>query len=182
MSEAASDTANGETIAVVRIVKPRGRKGEVLTRDLCGDDRVFETSRDLLLKLPDGAERSVRIEKAWRHQGRLVLKFEGVESISDAEELRGAVARIPIRELPPAEKGEHYYFELIGCTVVDAETDREIGCVQAIQEPGGSLLLEVRRGDTEILIPYEPPLVVDVNVEQKRIRVDLPEGLEDLNA
>ena len=171
-----------ETIAVARVTKPRGRRGEVSAQDLCDDDRVFEAGKRLELTLPGGERRMVEVEEGWRHQGRLVLKFQGVETISDAEELRGAEARIPLTELPEAEEGEYYYFELIGSRVEDAETGREIGRVEAIQEPGGSLLLEVRRGDLEILIPYEKPIVVEVDAEKKRIRVDLPEGLEELNA
>lgn len=172
-----------ETIPVARVLRPRGRRGEVAAKDLCDDDRLFEPGRKYALRMPDGSAREAEIEESWRHQGRLVLKFKGVEAISDAEELRGAEARVAKADLPPAEQREHYYFELIGCRVEDAATGREIGCVEAIQEPGGGgLLLEVRSGKREILIPFEEPLVVETDTAAKRIRVDLPEGLEELNA
>ena len=172
---------SSDVITVARVIKPRGRRGEVSVKDLCDAETMFEAGRKLTLALPGGRGRDLEIEESWRHQGRLVLKFKGVETISDAEELRGAEVQVAKADLPPAEEGEHYYFELIGCTVADAETGRAIGVVEAIQEPGGGLLLEVRRGDQEVLIPYEEPLIVEKDIAGKRILVDLPEGLEELN-
>lgn len=177
-----------EEIVVARVLKSRGRHGEVAVQELSDADQIFEPGGKLTFYRADES-REFTIEESWHHQGRLILKFEGVDTISDAEELKGWEARIAPSDLPPTEEGEHYYFELIGCQVFENETDRFIGRVEAVQEPGGQIVLEVvaQAGDgatgedaREILIPY--PLVVEIDAEGKRIVADLPEGLEELNA
>jgi len=167
------------TVVVARVLKARGRRGEVAVQDLCDADEIFESGRTLRFEQADEA-RELKIEESWRHQGRLILKFVGVETISDAEELKGWEARMPAGNLPPTEEGEHYYFELIGCEVLENGTERPLGRVEAIQEPGGQIVLEVVSGKREILIPY--PLIVEVDVPGKRILAELPDGLEELNA
>ena len=169
-------------IALARISKPRGNRGEVAAQDLCEDLDRFAEGTEVTLRDPAGRFKTAKIENAWDHQGRLILKFEGVDSISAAEELRGSEILIPYEELGPPPEGEYYYVDLVGCVVRDADTDREIGVVEGIQEPGGPLVLEVRRGDREILIPFIREICVEVEPDEKSIRVRMPEGLEELNA
>jgi len=111
-----------------------------------------------------------------------VLKFREVDSISAAEELRGCKVRIPEDELGPPPEGEHYLDNLVGCCVVDAESGREIGIVEEVLEPGGSLLLDVRGEKGQILIPFVDEICREVSEEKREIRVRLPEGLEELNS
>ncbi len=169
-------------VALARITKPRGNRGEVAARDLCEDPDRFAAGASVTLRDPAGRTSAVRIEEAWDHNGRLILKFAGVDSISDAEQLRGSEVCIPYEQLGPPPEGEHYYIDLVGCVVREADTDREIGTVEAILEPGGPLVLEVRRGKREILIPFIEDICVNVEPEKKTIRVTMPEGLEELNA
>jgi 16S rRNA processing protein RimM len=169
-------------VALARITKPRGNKGEVAAQDLCEDLALFTERSEFALRRTDGAIETATIERAWDHNGRLILKLQGVESITDAERLRGCEICVPYGQLPEPDEGEHYYVDLIGCVVVEAGTGRELGRVEAIQEPGGSILLEVRRDGREILIPYVDAICVRVDVEEKRIEAQLPEGLEELNA
>ena len=121
------------------------------------------------------------LEKVWRHNGRLILKFRGVDTISDAEALRGCNVQLTEDEIGPPPEDEHFYSDLIGCQVVDAETDRGIGEVENILEPGGALLLQVDAGGREVLIPFVRDICVEIETERKMIRVRLPEGLEELN-
>ncbi|MBI1355903.1 MAG: 16S rRNA processing protein RimM [Acidobacteria bacterium] len=173
--------AADELVVLARITKPRGNKGEVAAQDLCEDLERFAEGTVVSLRRPDGSVEPATIEWAWDHQGRLVIKFEGVASIGDAERLRGSEICIPYGDLGPAPEGEHYYVDLIGCEVLEEGTGRELGKVEAIQEPGGSLLLEIRRDGKELLVPYVPEICVAVDVAAKRITARLPEGLEDLN-
>ena len=169
-------------IALAKITKPRGNRGEVAAQDLCEDLDRFAEGTELTLRDPAGRLTTARVENAWDHQGRLILKFEGVDSISAAEELRGTEILIPYEELGPPPEGEHYYVDLVGCVVREADTDRKIGVVEAILEPGGPLVLEVRRDNREVLIPFIGEICVEVEPEKKSIRVRMPEGLEELNA
>lgn len=170
-----------ELVALARITKPRGNKGEVAAQDLCEDHDRFVDGAEYALRRPDGTIETAKLERAWDHNGRLILKLEGVESISDAERMRGSELCVPYAELGEPEEGEHYYIDLIGCVVVEAGTGRELGRVEAIQEPGGSILLEVHGKGREILIPFVDEICVSVDVEAKRIEAELPEGLEELN-
>ena len=151
-----TDSAPPEYVALAKIFKPRGNRGEVAARDLCEDPDRFSEDAVVSLLYPSGLREERTIEHAWYHQGRLILKLAGVENISDAENLRG-------------------------CEVVAADTGRVIGKVEELLESGGQPLLEVHRENKEILIPYTPEICLDVNTELKRIKVRLPDGLEDLN-
>ena len=168
-------------VTVARVLRARGNRGEVAAQDLSDDPKRFVAGSGFQLLASSGDRLHVVLENAWYHQGRLILKFEGIETISQAESLRGLEVQIPQAELGPAPEGEYYYQDLIGCQVIDAADDRVLGVVEAIQEPGGGLLLQVRSGAKEILIPFVRSVCVEIAPQQRKIRVRLPEGLEDLN-
>ena len=84
------------------------------------------------------------IESVWLHDGRPVLKFRGIDTISDAEALVGAEVRLPAAERMPLEEGEFYQADLIGCEVVEQPSGESLGEVTGWQEAGGPNLLQVR--------------------------------------
>jgi 16S rRNA processing protein RimM len=112
----------------------------------------------------------------------LILKFVGVDSIGDAELLRGSEVQIPRSELGPPPEGEFYFDDLIGAKIVEAGTGREIGEVEDVVEAGGPMLLQVRAAGREVLIPFAKHICVAIEPENGVIRVRLPEGLEELNS
>ncbi len=170
-----------QLVALARIIKPRGNKGEVAAQDLCEELERFTERSEFAMRRPDGEIGTAVIERAWGHNGRLILKLAGVDSITDAERLRGCEICIPYGELGEPQEGEHYYVDLIGCEVTEAGTGRALGRVEAIQEPGGPILLEVHRDGREILIPFVEQICERVDVKAKKIEARLPEGLEELN-
>ncbi len=130
------------------------------------------------VRLEKGAlTRAAVVEQYWEHDGKPVLKFEGLDSISDSEAWAGADILVSESERARPEEGEFSYAELIGCVVVEA--GREIGKVAGIEEGGGPLLLKVV-GEKEVLIPFAKAFCREIDVERKVIRVELPEGLLDL--
>jgi 16S rRNA processing protein RimM len=144
-------------------------------------DRFLRFPRiELRFPDPEQAPLGVQVESVWAHQGRLVFKFRGVDSVEQAERLRDAELWIPRADRPPAPEGEYYFDELIGCEVVEQATGERLGKVTDCLETGGPLLLEVMAGDREILIPFVPEICVEKNVAARRIAVVLPEGLKDL--
>lgn len=171
-----------EFVTLACIVRSRGNRGEVLAVDLTDrEDRLLPQSR-LFLESLQGEQREATLEEAWRQRDRWVLKFEGIDSISAAEELRGWKVRISGQELGPPPEGEHYLADLIGCRVLEAKTGREIGIVDEVLEPGGSLLLQVMGAGGEVLVPFVDEICREVSEEKREIRVSLPEGLEELNS
>jgi len=131
----------------------------------------------LLPSLEGGEGRRAELERSWIHSGQLVLKFIGVDTRTDAEALQGWFVCVPQEERQPLEQGQHYLSDLVGCEVV-AAGDRTIGVVSGWQDVGGPVILEV---GSDLLIPFVPQICVNVDVEARRILVELPEGLEELN-
>lgn len=132
--------------------------------------------------LKSGERRLVQVEDLWPHKGFLVLKFAGVETISDAEGLVGAELQVPRAERANLEPGWTFLSDLIGCTVFDGE--REIGPIIDVQFGAGEAPLLVVKGAGKL--PYEIPFaeayLVKVEVARKQIRMSLPEGMLDVNA
>lgn len=163
-------------ITLARIVRPRGLKGEVIAESESNPERIQAYPR-LTLDPPGDP---CRIESAWEHQGRLVLKFAGVDSLEHAETLRDAEVRAPAEDRPPAPAGEHYLEDLIGCTIIDGTSGEPLGQVADCLEYGGPLLLQVKRDKRELLIPFVRDFCKEIDIHAKRITVELPEGLKDL--
>ena len=126
------------------------------------------------------AERETEIEWFRRQHGRCVVKFHGIDTISDAEQYIGAEVKIPAGDLPAPQEGWYYTFQLKGCEVF--ATDGEyIGIITDVLDSGGSEILKVDRGNEETLIPFAQSYLRNIDLDQRRIEVDLPEDLRDLN-
>jgi 16S rRNA processing protein RimM len=177
-----SEAVQGDYVTIARVVRSRGNRGEVAAEDLSDGDQRFTEGARLCLKDPSGKRSESVLERSWRHQGRLILKFVGVDSIGDAELLRGSEVQILRSELGPPPEGEFYFDDLIGAKIVEAGTGREIGEVEDVVEAGGPMLLQVRAAGREVLIPFAKHICVEIEPENGVIRVRLPEGLEELNS
>jgi 16S rRNA processing protein RimM len=165
-----------EWVAIAVIARPRGNRGEVVVEPLTSQgDRYLGLRRVFLFG--DGSQ--FEVESVWNHEGRWVFKFRGVDDISAAERLRGAEVRLPVAERRPLEAGEFYQADLIGCEVIDSASETPLGRVAGFQEnAGGAGLLELEDG---LLIPFARSICVEIDPARRRIRVNLPEGLRDLN-
>ena len=133
----------------------------------------------------DGQRREVTVEDLWPHKSFLVLKFQGVETISDAEPLVGVELQLPRNERAELEPGWTYLSDLIGCTVFDGQ--REIGKIEDVQFGAGEApLLVVRNKEKGAKLPYEIPFaeayLEKLDLGRKQVRMNLPEGLLDVNA
>lgn len=145
------------------------------------DDALFEKGRRVILFAAlRGSERDTEIEFFRRQHGRCIVKFRGIDSISEAENLVGNEIKIPESALPAPREGWFYTFQLKGCEVFT--TDGEyLGIVTEVLEPGGAEILKVDRESEETLIPFAEEFLKKIDLEQRKIEVDLPEGLRELN-
>ena len=168
-----SPEADWVTVAVLG--KTRGNRGEVTAWALSSRPERFQELRDVFLFGPGDR---FDVESAWFHNGTLIFKFAGVDTISDAERLAGWEVRIPASQRIPLDAGEYFQSDLVGCEVVNRRTGESIGRVSGWEEGGGSGLLVVEGG---LLIPFARSICVEIDPGQKRIAVELPEGLKDLN-
>jgi 16S rRNA processing protein RimM len=169
--------ADWVTVAV--LVRPRGVRGEITAVSQSGHPERFAHLKTVRLFPSDnpGASREYTVERVWDHQGVLVFKFAGVDSMNDAQLLRGADVRIPPEERVALDPGEFFQSDLIGCEVRDHQSKRLIGRVTGWEEYGGPSLLQVDGG--RILIPFVKAICVDIRPADRVIETELPEGLED---
>jgi 16S rRNA processing protein RimM len=161
--------------------KTQGRRGEVAV-ELHSDvpDR-FRVGLRLFALAQDNTRRELKIEELWPHKHDLILKFVGVDSISDAEALIGCELQVPRSERARLEAGWNYVSDLIGCLVFDA--GREIGKIEDVQfGTGEAPLLIVGSVKMRFEIPYAEAYLKGVDLEHKQIDMQLPEGMLELNA
>jgi len=146
------------------------------------DDAIFGPGRRVMVSAVDkkDAGREMEIEFFRRQHGRCVLKLRGIDSISEAEKYIGHEIKISADALPPLEEGWFYTFHLKGCHVFSTD-GQDIGTVTDVLDAGGSEILKVDRGNTETLIPFAQPYLKKIELDQRRIEVELPEDLRDLN-
>ena len=161
-------------MAIGRLWRTRGNRGELLGELDSSDPDREQKLREVALEV-DGRRQVMQVEETWRHDGRPVFKFAGVDSISDAEKWEGAEMSVPASEVEPPEEGAFSYADLVGCQVVGESV---VGVVTEVEEYGGAPLLKVEAADgREILIPFARSICKVIDVASKTIRVELPEGL-----
>src|SRR5208282_4576801 len=145
--------ASGEWITLALVTKTQGRHGEVATELHSDVPGRIRQGMQLWALQKDGQRRQVAIEDLWPHKNFLVLKFQGIETISDAEPLVGAELQLPGSERAELEPGWTYLSDLIGCTVFDGQ--REIGEIEDVQfDAGEAPLLVVRNKERKAKLPY----------------------------
>ncbi len=181
------------------LLRPQGRKGEVLAELLTDFPERFSGEARMFLAAPGFAgreeeARTMTVVGHWlpvgRNQGRIVLRFAGVETISAAEELAGLEVIVPESERVELEDDAEYISDLVGCSVFDG--DERIGEVTGVEfamTPDGArrlpeaaplLTVETAEGE-QVLIPYVKTFLIELDREHKRMQMSLPKGLVELN-
>ncbi len=181
-AETKSSETYGEFITLARVVKTQGRHGEVAAQTHSDIPGRFAAGMKLFaLGKEQGPRRELEVEDFWPHKGLLVLKFAGVDSISDAELLVGAELQVPIAERAKLEPGWTYVSDLIGCTVFDHA--REIGRIADVQFGAGAApLLIVASAGKNFDVPFAEAYLEGVDVARRQVRMNLPEGMLEINA
>jgi 16S rRNA processing protein RimM len=194
-------TDDAEFVAIARVAKTQGRHGEVAAALLTDFPELFATRKKVFAfsgsngrvqQAPavEQVRRELDLEEHWFHKGMVVLKFAGVDSISEAETLIGSEIQIPRSERAELGSDEFYVSDLVGCTVTDS--GREIGRIKDVQFGGGEaplLVIQggvlqdgVIRGNKEYLVPFAGAYIEKISLEQKRLEMKLPEGMLELDA
>lgn len=174
---------------VARVLRPQGRRGEVLANILTDFPESFGERKRFFLLNNDPETRQpgleILLDHSWPHKGNIVLKFAGVDSISDAEALGRPYVAIPHEERMPLEDGALYVAELIGMTVLDVSCGktREIGTVtDVIPNGAGPDTLQIGKGTNAVLVPFAQAYLKKIDPRLRRIEMELPEGLLDMNS
>ncbi len=162
-------------VTLGRIVRPHGIRGEVRIRPYGDDPAVFAELGTLDLV----GHGSRRVLRARPHGAVGIVLLEGVATMNEAQALVGVEVGVPRERLPEleADDDEWYWVDLIGCRVVDAARG-DLGVVRELFETAAHPNLVVaREGKAEGLIPFVEAFIREVDLEARRIDVELPEGL-----
>ena len=184
---------------LAHLLRPQGRKGELLAELLTDFPDRFSDSPRVFLATPgfagtEAEARQMRVLNHWlpvgKNLGRVVLAFEGIDSITLAETLAGLDVLVPTAERMELEDGAEYIDDLLDCTVYDEA--HAVGTVTAVDFPttadgtrrladAAPLLTVLTPAGDEVLIPYVQAFITAIDTATKQIRMTLPEGLLEVN-
>jgi 16S rRNA processing protein RimM len=206
---------NPRFFAVARLLRPRGNKGELAAELLTDFPERLTKLPQVFLSDPKNsvalqsaaphpsAPRAVTVKNCWlsqNHRGQAVFHFEGINSINDAEKLRGLDVVLPIEQRVSLPAGHYFVSDLVGCSVFElpaspsaltspacagGEVPALLGVVASVEFPGedfpGTPLLAVETREGELLVPLAEDICTRIDVAARRIEVLLPEGLRELD-
>lgn len=162
-------------------MRTQGRRGEVAVESHSDVAERFKAGLRLSALATDGSRRELEIEDLWPHKAHLVLKFAGIDCISDAEPLVACELQVRREQRAPLEPGWTYISDLVGCTVFNAGT--KLGKIRHVRfGTGEAPLLIVKGAKKEHAIPYAEAYLQSVDLERGEIKMLLPEGMLDLDA
>ncbi len=160
-----------------RITRPHGLKGEVVLIPFSRRPDNLPGINYIYIDREDSEEPEMLAVSGCRlHKGTAIVKLEGVDSIDDAEELRGAEVLVDMDELEGLEEDEYYWFELIGLDVY-SEDGSFIGKVEDLIDRAHQSVLVVRDGEAEALIPLAEPIIKEIDLENSKIVITPVDGL-----
>jgi 16S rRNA processing protein RimM len=192
-------------VALARVLRARGNKGEVAVELLTDFPERLTAVREVFLRVgaSSGELRRTAVKSFWidrNHRGMAVYHFEGSTSISEAEKYRGMEVLIPFEQRVTLPAGKYFVSDLVGCAVFEntaeptvfssspcslASAPALLGTVSDVQFTGedvsGTPLLVVNTQQGELLIPLAEDICTRINPSARRIDVTLPDGLRNLN-
>jgi 16S rRNA processing protein RimM len=172
-----------EMAVVGRIARAHGNRGQVIVNpETDFPETRFQPGAELFVER-HGRVESLTLTEVRFHKDRPVVSIVGVETMDDAEGLAGFELRVPLDRLASLPPGTFYCHDLIGCQVVTAGNE-VVGTVRSVDRTGDLSQLVVGKNggrSEEILIPLVADICRTVDPEAKRIVIDPPEGLLELN-
>lgn len=164
---------------VGKIVNTHGLKGEVKVKRITDFEERFHIGSTVYLKNKDGEITPLKIICFRTHKNHDLLQFENYDDIEAVEPLKGKTLYIKKEQLTPLDEGEFYYHEIIGCKMYTLD-GQYIGEIESILTPGANDVWVVKNDEgKEYLIPYIEDVVKEVNINEKKVFIELMEGLLD---
>ena len=176
-----------EFVLLAHLIRTQGRHGELIADILTDFPERFAERRRVWLLPPEGksAPREAEIERHWLHKDRVVLKFVGVDSISDATPFARWQVAIPREQRAPLADDAVYVSDLIGCHLIDETGGAvDLGPVLDVERGAGDALdmLVLKSGEDELLIPFAKAYLISLDLDARVLRMRLPAGLTTINA
>ncbi|MFC2172509.1 ribosome maturation factor RimM [Acidobacteriota bacterium] len=169
-----------EHVLIGRILRKRGNRGEIVIKPMTAERERFLSLRRIFIGFNVNELASFEIEKVWFHGRRTVMKLKGIDTISEAENMRGQNLYIPDAEKIDLPAGTYFHHDLIGMEVVDRSLG-VLGNIVSIIETGGADILVVENDSRQIMIPAAKHYCREVDLESGCVRVIIPKELLTLN-
>jgi 16S rRNA processing protein RimM len=172
--------AGDDLVVIGEATRAHGLRGELRVVPQTDHPERFERIRECILWDPRHDDRTVRRVRAARRQGDVVLlSLEGCDSPEAAAALAGRLVALPRTQALPPPPGHVYPWQLIGCRVT-TEDGRVVGELSGVDPAPGQVLWVVQGPEREHLIPAVPEIVIEVDVDARRVVIRPPEGLLEL--
>jgi 16S rRNA processing protein RimM len=176
-----------EFVELAQLIRTQGRHGELIADILTDFPERFTERRRVWLLPPNAkiAPRAAEIERHWLHKDRIVLKFAGVDSISDATPFAGWRVAIPRNERAPLADDAVYVADLVGCHLIDeANGSIDLGPVLDVERGASGALdmLVLKTGEEELLVPFAKAYLIALDLNARVLRMQLPAGLTAINS
>ena len=167
-------------LKVGKIVNTHSLRGEVkVISSTDFEEERFKKGIKLLITRGNQVIEEVVVESYRSHKNSLLVKFEGIDSINEAEKFKNLQLKVDSENISELEENEFYFHEIIGCRVFD-ENNILLGEVSEILTPGANDVWVIKsQNGKEILIPYIEDVVKKIDVENKKIDIEVMEGLID---
>ena len=166
-------------ISVARIARTQGNRGEVAADLLTDFPERFTRLRQVVLEKEDEPSLELILDSSWPHKNRIILKFKGVDSIDQAKKLAGYEVTVFESEKVSLPDGTYFQHDLMGCSLV-GKSGKEYGEVVEVVQYGPNYLLRIKGPSKDFLVPFAENYLLEINLQERVLRCDLPEGLEDL--
>ncbi|MHB8169980.1 MAG: ribosome maturation factor RimM [Thermincolia bacterium] len=164
-------------ITIGKIVSTQGHRGEVRVLPSTDFPERFQSMSEMKVSL-NGQIRVMHPEKVWPHKGFIIIKFKEILDMNQAELLRDAVIHISQEELTQLPAGTYYIFQIVGLDVF-TEEGRFLGTIKEVLATGSNDVYIIQReGQKDLLIPAIKQVIKEVDIERKKMVVELMEGLE----
>lgn len=167
-------------LKVGKIVNTHSLKGEVkVISSTDFEEERFKKGSKLLITRGNQLIREVVVQSYRNHKNFLLVKFEGIDSVEEAEKLKNLQIKIDLDEVGGLEENEFYFHQIIGCEVFD-ENDKNLGEIIDILTPGANDVWVIKgENGKEILIPYIEDVVKKIDITNKKVNIEVMEGLID---
>ncbi|WP_313990161.1 ribosome maturation factor RimM [Gemella morbillorum] len=167
-------------LKVGKIVNTHSLKGEVkVISSTDFEEERFKKGSKLLITRGNQLIREVVVQSYRNHKNFLLVKFEGIDSVEEAEKLKNLQIKINSDEVGELEENEFYFHQIIGCEVFD-ENDKNLGEIIDILTPGANDVWVIKgENGKEILIPYIEDVVKKIDITSKKVNIEVMEGLID---
>ena len=168
---------------IAHLRRYRGIKGELIGHSLTSHPERFQELKRVVLRRENGEIREAMVQKVWDFRGDPIFKFVGVDSISEAERLAGYDVCVPVSERFQVAEDEFFFSDVVGCEAVSMDGGERYGKVVASMDNGVAQVwfeIEPENGK-KFLVPFHRSIFLEIDVTSKVVRLDLPEGLRELN-